>query len=344
MLTSFIHRVVAREDLTQEEASQALGIIMDGQATDVQVAALLVALRMKGETAQEVAGFARAMRDHAVHIPTKRADVVDTCGTGGDALDTFNISTCAAFVAAGAGVPIAKHGNRAVSSTCGSADVLQQLGVNLDLDASAVARCIDEIGIGFLFAPKLHPAMRYAMGPRKELSMRTVFNMLGPLTNPAMARRQVLGVFGLDAARLMAGALASLGTDHALIVHGDDGLDEVSLTGPTHVFEVRGSQVGEAVWEPEQFGLQRCRAEEIAGAPPEPSAQILREVLSGEAGPRRDIALLNAAAAIYVSGLAASPVEGLAAAAESVDAGAALGKLDALIEMSNNLSGPGAGQ
>lgn len=338
MLSRYLHKAVDGQSLTRDEAYEALSAIMEGEATDVEIAGLLVALRMKGESADEVAGFAQAMRDHALRVPTRRDDVVDTCGTGGDALDTFNISTCAAFVAAGAGVSIAKHGNRAVSSRCGSADVLQALGVNLDITPEQVGACIDEIGVGFLFAPKLHPAMRYAVGPRKELGMRTVFNILGPLTNPAGATRQVLGVFSLPAARLVAGALSAMGTRLALVVHGEDGLDEISTVGATHLLEVRGMQVSERLLTPEELGLSRASADDLSGGDPEESASILRRVLSGEQGPARDITLVNAAAAIYVAGRAADLHEGLVLAADSIDQGKAMAKLQGLVTMTAGMS------
>ncbi|NSW56157.1 MAG: anthranilate phosphoribosyltransferase [Armatimonadetes bacterium] len=338
MLSRYLHKTVDGQSLTRSEAYEALSAIMEGQATDVQIAGFLVALRMKGESPDEVAGFAQAMRDHAVKVPTRQEGVVDTCGTGGDALDTFNISTCAAFVAAGAGVPIAKHGNRAVSSRCGSADVLQALGVNLDITPEQVGACIDEIGVGFLFAPKLHPAMRYAVGPRKELGMRTVFNILGPLTNPAGATRQVLGVFSLPAARLVAGALSAMGTELALVVHGEDGLDEISTVGATHVLEVRSGQVSERLLTPDELGIARACGGDLAGGGPEESAGILRRVLSGDRGPARDITLLNAAAAIYVGGKAADLQEGLVLAADSIDQGKAMAKLEGLVTMTAGMS------
>ncbi len=302
MIQEALARVVEGQDLGPNEAELVMAEIMAGECTPAQIAALLTALRMKGETAEEVAGFARAMRASCLGVRSKHGDVVDTCGTGGDALDTFNISTGAAFVAAGAGIPVAKHGNRSVSSLCGSADVLRELGVNLDLTPQQVGWCIDEVGIGFLFAPNLHPAMRHAIGPRREMGIRTVFNILGPLTNPASARRQLLGVFSQEWARRVADALAALGAERALVVHGLDGLDELSTLGETYVCQVEGGHVTESTVTPERFGLPRATAEHLQGSDPAGSARMLLAVLEGERGPRRDIVALNAAVAIYVGG------------------------------------------
>jgi len=264
--------------------------------------------------------------------------VVDTCGTGGDACDTFNISTAAAFVAAGAGVPIAKHGNRAVSSQCGSADVLKELGVNISLPPAAVARCIDEVGIGFLFAPELHPAMKHAIGPRRQLGMRTVFNILGPLTNPAGAKRQVIGVFDPAFAPLMAEALRANGSEHVLVVHGEPGLDEISLCGKTQVTELKNGEITQYEITPQDLGLAECTPEDIAGGDPATSAQLLLEVLSGQPGPPLDIVLANAAAAIVVAGKAGTLAEGVATARQSVTSGAAAAKLQGLRCLSSELS------
>jgi anthranilate phosphoribosyltransferase len=334
MFRQTLEKVVRGQDLSAGEAYAALDVVMRGEATDAQIGALLVALRMKGETAEEIGGLARAMRDNAVRIPTRHPDAVDTCGTGGDRADTFNISTTAAFVAAGAGVPIAKHGNRAVSSQCGSADVLRALGVNVEATPHVASRCLDEVGIGFLFAPTLHPAMRYAIGPRRELGLRTVFNILGPLTNPAGATRQLIGVFAPELTELLAEALRELGSEHALVVHGLVGMDEISTVGETQVTELRGGQIVTQTWTPEQFGLQRAPIEELAGGGPEECASLLTAVLNGEKGPRRDIVLLNAAAAIYVGGKATDMREGIALAQASLDEGCARAKLEALKEAS----------
>ncbi len=332
MLKHALAKVVNFESLTAQEAHDAMCVIMQGEATDAQIGSLLVALRMKGETPAEIGGFARAMRESAVQITSKHENVVDTCGTGGDSADTFNISTAAAFVAAGAGVPIAKHGNRAVSSRCGSADVLRELGVNVEAAPETVAECLDELGIGFLFAPTLHPAMKYAIGPRRDLGLRTVFNVLGPLTNPAGSRRQVIGVFDAQFTELLASALLELGAEHALVVHGLVGMDELSTCGDTQVTELRNGAVHSALWGPEQFGLEPVELDALVGGPPEKSAAMLLAVLQGEEGPRRDVVLLNAAAAIYVGGKAADMHEALSVARQAIDSGAAAAKLVALRE------------
>ena len=337
MIQEAIQHLIDGQHLTQEEAYDTLAEVMRGEATEAQIGALLVALRLRGEQPAEVAGFARAMRDHALAVPTRHACLVDTCGTGGDARGTFNISTAAALVVAGAGVPVAKHGNRAASSLCGSADVLRELGVCVELSPAAAGRCLDEIGIAFLFAPGLHPAMRHAAGPRRELGLRTVFNILGPLTNPAGARRQLLGAFSPAAARLMAAALRDLGAEHALVVHGEDGLDEISTTAPTLVVEVRGGEITEWTLTPEELGLARAQPEDLKGGEPARCAEILAAVLAGAPGPAREITLLNAAAGIYVGGAAEDLAAGLRMAAESVDSGAAAGKLEALKHLSNEL-------
>ena len=337
MLHEAIQQLVEGRHLTQEQAYETLAEVMRGEATEAQIGALLVALRMKGEEPAEVAGFAQAMRDHALAVVTRHDCVVDTCGTGGDAPDTFNISTAAAFVVAGAGVPVAKHGNRAVSSPCGSADVLRELGVQIDLPPDAVGRCLDELGIAFLFAVALHPAMSHAAGARRELGLRTIFNVLGPLANPAGAKRQLLGAYSPQAARLMAYALRDLGSEHALVVHGADGLDEISTTGPTLAVEVRGEVLTEFELTPEQFGLPRAELADLAGGDPAQCAAILREVLSGAPGPARDIVVLNAGAGIYVGGRAETLAEGLTQAAASIDSGAALAKLEGLCKLSVQL-------
>ena len=330
MIKSALAKVVAGEHLTGQEAYEALQVIMSGEASEAQIGGFLVGLLMKGETAEEIAGFARAMRANAVKIPTTREDLVDTVGTGGDRLDTFNISTAAAFVAAGAGVPIAKHGNRCVTSKCGSADVLAELGVDIAMSPEQVGRCIDEIGIGFLFAPALHPAMKYAVGPRKELALRTVFNILGPLTNPTGAKRQVVGVFAPSVAETMAYALRDLGSERALVVHGLVGLDEISTIGETLVVELRDGQVTTCTLTPEDFRIKEATEEDLFGGGPEACARTLLAVLEGELGQQRDIVLVNAGATIYVAGLSGDLLEGMDLAAKSIDSGAAKGKLEAL--------------
>ncbi|HEY3398086.1 MAG TPA: anthranilate phosphoribosyltransferase [Armatimonadota bacterium] len=338
MIQHALHALAAGEHLSRQQAYETLTEIMDGAATETQIGALLMALRMKGEQPVEMAGFAQAMREHALRVPVDADGLVDTCGTGGDCLGTFNISTLAAFVAAGAGARVAKHGNRAASSKCGSADVLRELGLNVELGPEQVAECLRQAGIGFLFAQRLHPAMRHAAGPRRELGMRTVFNLLGPLANPAGASRQLLGVYSPEAARLLAAALADLGCEHALVVHGLDGLDEISTTGPTLILEVRGGQVAESEVTPEQFGLPRVSIADLAGGDPASCAVIATALLAGERGPARDIVLLNAAAALYVSGLAPSLSAGLPLAVASLDSGAARGKLEQLRRLSQELA------
>jgi anthranilate phosphoribosyltransferase len=321
--------------LGEDEAAEAMGVIMDGGATPAQVGAFLTALRLRGETVAEIAGFARAMRARSLPVPTTRhATLVDTCGTGGDAIKTFNISTAAAFVVAGAGAGVAKHGNRSVTSKCGSADVLEALGARLDLSPEAVGAGIDAVGVGFLFARSHHPAMKYAAPVRAELGFRTVFNLLGPLTNPAGARRQVIGVYDPALCEPVADVLARLGAEHVLVVHGAGGLDEVSTWGETVVAERRGS-LGEVYrLTPAKLGLPEASPEAVAaGETPEENATLLRAVLDGsDRGPRRDILLANAAAALYVAHLADDPARnGVARAAEIIDSGAAVAKLDAFI-------------
>ncbi|MGD9497158.1 MAG: anthranilate phosphoribosyltransferase [Armatimonadota bacterium] len=338
MINETLSKVVDGHALSREEAQAAMAAIMSGECTPAQIGAFLVALRMRGETVEQIAGFAEAMRASCVRITTRHADVVDTCGTGGDALDTFNISTAAAIVTAAAGVPVAKHGNRSVSSQCGSADVLSELGVRIDLQPAEVERCLDELGIGFLFAPSLHPAMKHAIGPRRELGLRTVFNILGPLTNPAGAKRQLLGVFAAALTDVMAHTLRDLGSTHALVVHGLEGMDELSTVGPTRVSELRDGEVKTREVRPEQFGLDRAEPEDLVGGEPARSAEVLLSAISGEQGPPRDIVVLNAGAAIYVGGRARSIAEGMTLAREAIDSGAARAKLEALRDMSRVLA------
>jgi anthranilate phosphoribosyltransferase len=330
MIRSALAKIAEGKHLTRQEAHDALNVIMSGEATEAQIGGFLVGLLMKGETAEEIAGFATAMREKAVHIPTHREKLVDTCGTGGDKLDTFNISTAAAFVAAGAGVAIAKHGNRCISSSCGSADVLARLGVDINMPPERVGACIDEIGIGFLFAPALHPAMKHAIGPRKELALRTVFNILGPLTNPAGAKRQVLGVFDPNVAETMARALRDLGSERAMVVHGLVGMDEISTIGETFVAELHEGRVATYTLSPADFCVKEPTLEDLFGGEADACALTLDGVLAGERGPCRDIVLVNAAAAICVADLAETLVDGMLMAAQSIDSGAAAGKLEAL--------------
>ena len=319
--------------LSRQEAETAMEEILSGRAGEDSIVALLAALRTKGETVEELVGFARAMRRHATPIfsDASRPDelLVDTCGTGGDASGTFNISTTAAFVAAGAGVRVAKHGNRSISSKCGSADVLEALGISLDVSPERVGEAIREIGIGFLFAPALHTAMRHAMPARRRLG-RTAFNLLGPLTNPAGARAQVAGVFSAEVVEKVASVLAELGVDRAFVVHGG-GLDEISLAGETKVGEVRGGAVRVYEVTPEDFGLGRAPISAISGGDAAHNAELLRAILAGEPGPRRDIVIANAAAALVAAGRAVDFLEGARFAAESIDSGAARRKLEALI-------------
>lgn len=329
--------------LPPEEAEALMEMIMTGEATSAQIAGVLVALCIKGETPEEISSFARAMRRHALKVPTTRRDVIDTCGTGGDKCDTFNISTAAALVAAAAGVGVAKHGNRSVTSRCGSADVLEALGVCLTLTPEQVGRCLDEVGIGFMFAPAMHPAMKHAVGPRRELKLRTVFNLLGPLTNPADARRQVLGVFDERWVVPVAEALRDLGSEHAMVVHGIGGVDEISNTGPTQVAELRDGVITQYELTPEQFGLARARPEDIAGGDTQASVETLRRALGGRGGPQRDVVLLNAGAAIYTGGLAPSLAEGMGVADEVIQDGGALAKLTELVEFTQALAKEGVG-
>jgi len=331
-LLPYLHRAAAGEHLDASQAEQAMAVILGGGASTAQIAAFLVALRMKGETAGELLGFARAMRAVASRVVLEEGGgpLLDTCGTGGDGHGTFNISTVAAFIVAGAGVRVAKHGNRSISSGCGSADVLERLGVRIALDADHVARAIREVGIGFMFAPAFHPAMRHAQPARLELKMRMVFNLLGPLTNPAGASVQIVGAPSPRAAELMAEALAALGLERGFVVHGSDGLDEITTTGPTLVFEIRGGEVAQRTVSPEDFGVPRAALEDLKGGDATANSEIARAVLAGAAGPKRDVALVNAAAALVAAGRAPDFVSGMRLAAEAIDSGAALAKLEQL--------------
>ncbi|MHB0977257.1 MAG: anthranilate phosphoribosyltransferase [Candidatus Aquicultorales bacterium] len=334
MLVEAIRATVEKKDLTLEEATAVMEEIMTGQATDAQIAAFITALRIKGETVEEISGFASVMRKHALPVRAKAVSLVDTCGTGGDAPNTFNISTTSAFVVAGAGVPVAKHGNRSVSSQSGSADVLEALGIKIDLTPEMVADCIDAVGIGFLFAPAFHQAMKYAIGPRRQIGIRTVFNVLGPLTNPAGADHQVVGVYDKDLTEVLAKVLGNLGLKHALVVHGDDGTDEISIAGETTVSEMKDGTVVTYKISPEMFGLTRASLEDIAGGSADENAKALRAILEGETGARRDVVLLNAGAALLAADKAETLTDGIALAARSIDSGAALEKLRHLTEFS----------
>ena len=334
-MKEYLQKILDRHDLTQAEMSEAFDLIMSGQATPAQIAGLVVALRMKGETVAEIAGGAYSMRRHAVYVDAGGLPVVDTCGTGGDRSNTFNISTTAAFIVAGAGVPVAKHGNRAISSQCGSADLLAALGVNIEVSPLLVEECIREVGLGFLFAPKLHPAMKHAMGPRKELGVRTIFNMLGPLTNPAGAQGQIIGVFAAELTEPFAHVLNRLGSRRAFIVHGHDGLDEITTTTTTRVSELAGGRVRTYDLEPIEFIGEYADPAALAGGDPATNAAITRAVLAGDKGPCRDIACLNAAAAIVAGGKAATLREGWSLAQASLDCGKAAGVLKGLVEATN---------
>jgi anthranilate phosphoribosyltransferase len=325
-----IQRLIAGQDLTRAEMAEAMNEIADGGATPAQVGAFLAALRVKGETVEEITGAAEVMRARVDHVHVSREVFVDTCGTGGDGRNTFNISTTAAFVVAGAGVTVAKHGNRAVSSRSGSADVLAALGVNVDAAKEIVERCIEEVGIGFLFAPRLHPAFKAVAGIRRELAVRTIFNLLGPLANPAGARHQVMGVYEPRWVPVIGGVLAALGAAHAFVVHGE-GLDEIAVTGMTHVCEVKAGATERYAMLPEDLGLRRHAIEEIAGGDAERNATILRDVLSGQKGAPRDAVLANAAAALVCAGAAKDLKAGVKLAAEVIDRGAAAEKLSLLV-------------
>lgn len=340
MIADAIKRIVAGGHLGRAEMREVFGAVMDGQTSDVQKSALLIALRMKGETSDEITGAAEAMRARVTPLDVDREDLIDTCGTGGDGCGTFNISTVAAIVAAGAGAQVAKHGNRAVSSACGSADVLSALGVNIDLDAARMSEVLRRAGIAFLFAPKLHPAMAAVAGVRKELGVRTIFNVLGPLTNPAFAQRQVLGVYAERLVEVVAHVLAALGATHALVVHSRDGLDEISVSAATRVCEVRDGKVHSYELTPEELGVARHSIELLAGGDARQNAEIAREIVNGRANAaRHDVVVANAGAALYVAGLAASIRDGVAMAKESIGSGNAAAKLQQLVAESNAVGG-----
>jgi anthranilate phosphoribosyltransferase len=354
IITEAVRALVDRRDLTRIEAAAAMDAIMSGAATNAQIAAFLTALRMKGETVEELIGFAQVMRDKVARVPTRaeetaaltgtdREMLIDTCGTGGDASGTFNVSTATAFVVAGAGLKVAKHGNRSMSglsgaSLCGSADVVETLGIKLELTPEQVGRCVAEVGIGFLYAPLLHTAMKHVMAARREVGIRTVFNLLGPLTNPAGANAQVIGVAAASLTESLARVLAELGTYRAFVVHGADGLDEISNTGESRVSEVREGSVRTYAVRPEDFGMPRASIKDLQGGDREQNAEIIRAVLDGKAGPRRDIVLMNAAAALVAGGRARDLKEGAVVAAQSIDSRSARGKLDSLIALSRRLT------
>ena len=331
MIKDALAKLADRIDLSAQEAEAIMGEVMDGVATSAQIAAYLMGLRQKGETVEEIVGSARAMRSRAARISVGASIVVDTCGTGGDGANTFNISTTAAFVVAGAGITVAKHGNRSVSSRSGSADVLSALGVKIELERERVADCIDEVGIGFLFAPHYHSAMKHCAGPRQEMGIRTILNVLGPLTNPAGATHQVLGVYEAQKTEILGRVLLELGSQHCFVIHGMDGLDEITLSDRTKVSEGKSGVVSSYFISPEEFELPRVPRKEVAGGSPEDNARIVKEILQGRKGPKRDIVCLNAAPAIVAGQKAKTLKDGFRLAQQTIDSGAAAEKLDRLI-------------
>jgi anthranilate phosphoribosyltransferase len=347
MITDALHRIANhRESLSREEARLVMTQVLAGKCTDAQIAALLVALHMKGETVEEIVGFAEAIRaaavplglrpNHTVDVSgTERDALVDTCGTGGDASGTFNISTATALVVAGAGVRVAKHGNRSVTSKCGSADVMEALGVNINLPPAQLAACLEKVGIAFLFAPAMHSAMQHVQSARRQLRLRTVFNLLGPLTNPAHASAQVVGVYSAALVETLAEALSMLGLHRALVVHGLDGLDEITITGPTRIAEVRQGTVRTYEVTPEEFGMNRGTLDDISGGDAAANSAIIAEILGGRKSPRRDVVLLNAAAGLVAAGRANHLADALPFASKSIDSGAAAQKLQALVQFTN---------
>jgi anthranilate phosphoribosyltransferase len=349
MILDALHRIATHgQSLSREEARAVMAEVLSGKCTDSQIAGLLVALRMKGETVEEIVGFAEAIRAAATPLnlqqgsaldvsDTERDALVDTCGTGGDTSGTFNISTATAFVVAGAGVRVAKHGNRSISSKCGSADVMEALGVNINLAPERLAACLKEVGIAFLFAPAMHSAMKYVQAARRELKLRTVFNLLGPLTNPARASAQVVGVYSVELVEKLAEALSMLGVRRALVVHGLDGLDEITITGPTRIAEVRDSEVHTYEVTPEEFGMKRAALKDISGGDAAENAAIIREILEGKKSARRDVVLLNAAAALVAAGKAGRLGDALPLAARAIDSGAAKKKLDDLVRFTKQV-------
>ena len=337
MIREAIDAVVSGESLSMEHAAQSMNEIMNGEATPAQFGAFVTALRLKGETVDEIAGMAQVMREHSLHVEVD-GPLVDTCGTGGDGSGTFNISTTAAFVAAGAGANVAKHGNRAMSGSSGSADVLEALGAKIDLSPESVARCINETGFGFMFAQGFHPSMRFAAGPRREIGIRTVFNILGPLTNPAGADAQVIGVADASIASKMAQVLGRLGSKRALVVHGNDGLDEITIAGTSSVWELNDGTVSEYHMSPADFGLNAASLDDIQASHADESARILRDVMDGNAGAARDIVLLNAAAALLAGGKALSMQTGVEIAADAIDTGSAKKRMESFVELSNRLA------
>ncbi|HLF19634.1 MAG TPA: anthranilate phosphoribosyltransferase [Bacteroidota bacterium] len=336
MIKEAISKLVEKQNLSSLEAHGAMSEIMGGSATEAQIAGFLIGLRLKGETPEEIAGCARSMREQAIKIHTTHMSVIDTCGTGGDSSGTFNISTTAAIIACAAGAVVAKHGNKAVSSRCGSADVLKALGVNIEIPADKVSQILDDVGITFLFAPVMHQAMKFAVGVRKDLAVRTIFNILGPLTNPAGAKRQVLGVFQASLTETMASVLKELGSEHALVVHGEGGLDELSTVGKTKVSELRNGEVTTYELKAGDAGVELTTVEAILGGDTEKNVEILKGILGGRNGAPREIAVLNAGAAIFVAGKASSLKEGVREARSALDNGSAKKKLEQWIDATNS--------
>ena len=337
MIVNLIEKLVQKKDLTFDESKSAMTLIMEGEASPSQFGSLITALRMKGETVDEVSGMASVMRSMSLHVQSEN-DLIDTCGTGGDGFGTFNISTAAAFVAAGAGQKIAKHGNRAMSSKSGSADVLEALGVNIQLHPEQISKCIEETGFGFMFAQSFHPSMKYAAGPRREMGIRTVFNLLGPLTNPAGAARQVIGVADPSIGELMAKVLGRLGSEKALVVHGDDGLDEITISTSSTVWELERGHVKKYQIRPQDFGLLVSSLDQIKADNAIESATLIRTVLAGEKSAARDIVLLNAGASIFVSGMSDEFDECISIGADAIDSGKAMKSLDDHIQLSNSIA------
>ncbi|MDD2366845.1 MAG: anthranilate phosphoribosyltransferase [Desulfuromonadaceae bacterium] len=349
MIKKAIAKVVERKDLSEAETIEVMNQIMSGESTTAQIGAFITALRMKGETIEEITGAARVMRERATpirvgrgvldidrdEINVDRETILDVVGTGGDGTNTFNISTTVSFVVSACGVKVAKHGNRSVSSACGSADVLEKLGINLDVTSETVENCINQIGIGFLFAPALHGAMKHAIGPRREIGIRTIFNILGPLTNPAGADCQVMGVYSEDLVEKLAGVLHKLGCKHGFVVHGSDGMDEITLTGETTVAEVTPAGITVSRITPEQYGLKKCSMDELRGGDAVANAAIVKSVLGGEQGAKREIVLLNAAYALLAAGKVTTPADGFSLAAEAIDSGRAIQQLDKLRVLTN---------
>ncbi|OQA91827.1 MAG: Anthranilate phosphoribosyltransferase [Elusimicrobia bacterium ADurb.Bin231] len=351
MIKEAINKIISKENLAEKEAIDVMTEIMTGQATEAQIASFITALRMKGETVEEITGCAKVMREHATRIRVLKnvididrdeinidwETILDTCGTGGDGTKTFNVSTATAFVVAGCGVIVAKHGNRAVSSKCGSADVLEKLGINLNLTFEKVEKCINKIGIGFLYAPLLHSAMKYAIGPRRQIGIRTIFNILGPLTNPAGANAQVLGVYCPELTEKIAFVLKNLGTKSAFVVHGMDSMDEVSITGKTQISSLKNGIIKTFSIKPEDFGFKRATVSDIAGGDAEENAKIIMDIFNGATGPKRDIVVLNSAVALTAAGKTKRFAEGIILAEKSLDTGKAMKKLKDLIRLSGDL-------